>query len=468
MDYQAFLDREKALLISPAGYGKTFCLSECVKHAKGKSLILTHTHAGVASIKAKLREQNISSSKYSVETISSFAQKYVWAYYIGSDIPAQETNVKQYHTFLIQEGKRIFASRFVQSVLKASYSGVFVDEYQDCSKNQHEMILALCANIPLRVFADPLQAIFDFNEETVDFSSDFTEFEQFPTLSIPHRWNLVGQFNLGKALDAIRESLINGQDIDLTDYSSEIELLIVNKGDLYKPGSECREKLNQIRKESSLLIIHPDSASKHPRITFSKTFKDISMIESIDDPDFYKLASAIDQIGEEILEKNIRDLSYLLFTKTGLDSWFNANGFKNKQAHDDKEAIEVIKKTITDYRRKIDFKTIFEGIRELKGVSCIRPELARSLYKALEISDNRSCSVLSAMKEQRNNVRRNGRSISGKHIGTTLLTKGLEFETVVILEAHKYQSSKHLYVALTRCRKRLIVFSESKILSPFT
>ncbi|MFV1977526.1 MAG: hypothetical protein ACC651_17435 [Candidatus Scalindua sp.] len=43
-----------------------------------------------------------------------------------------------------------------------------------------------------------------------------------------------------------------------------------------------------------------------------------------------------------------------------------------------------------------------------------------------------------------------GRKIKGKCIGTTLLTKGLEFDTVAILNARKFDCPKNLYVALTR------------------
>ena len=51
MDYQAFVDSDKSLLVAPAGYGKTFTIVECLKHTTGKQLILTHTHAGIAAIK---------------------------------------------------------------------------------------------------------------------------------------------------------------------------------------------------------------------------------------------------------------------------------------------------------------------------------------------------------------------------------------------------------------------------------
>ncbi len=48
MDYAGFVSKAKSFIVAPAGYGKTYAIAECLKHTKGKQLILTHTHAGVA------------------------------------------------------------------------------------------------------------------------------------------------------------------------------------------------------------------------------------------------------------------------------------------------------------------------------------------------------------------------------------------------------------------------------------
>lgn len=50
--------------------------------------------------------------------------------------------------------------------------------------------------------------------------------------------------------------------------------------------------------------------------------------------------------------------------------------------------------------------------------------------------------------------------------GPMLSTKGLEFDTVVVLNAHRFNDKRHLYVALTRCCKQLIVISNNHILNP--
>lgn len=54
-----FLSEKNSLLIAPAGYGKTTFLAEALEYlcpiVPTPILVLTHTHAGVASIKKKVR-----------------------------------------------------------------------------------------------------------------------------------------------------------------------------------------------------------------------------------------------------------------------------------------------------------------------------------------------------------------------------------------------------------------------------
>ncbi|WP_179338763.1 DEAD/DEAH box helicase family protein [Winogradskyella ludwigii] len=84
-DVQNFVSKQKSLLIAPAGYGKTHTISESLKKTTGRQLILKHTHAGVSSIKEKLKKAQIASHNFNVETITSFAQKYVLSFYINKD-----------------------------------------------------------------------------------------------------------------------------------------------------------------------------------------------------------------------------------------------------------------------------------------------------------------------------------------------------------------------------------------------
>ena len=55
---KVFISRKESLLIAPAGCGKTYTIAECLRYTEGLHLILTHTHAGVASLKEKMDKGN--------------------------------------------------------------------------------------------------------------------------------------------------------------------------------------------------------------------------------------------------------------------------------------------------------------------------------------------------------------------------------------------------------------------------
>lgn len=54
-----------------------------------------------------------------------------------------------------------------------------------------------------------------------------------------------------------------------------------------------------------------------------------------------------------------------------------------------------------------------------------------------------------------------------KSIVTTLLTKGLEFDVVIVFNAQLFNDPNHFYVALTRCSKRLVIVSNTAIRHPY-
>ena len=96
-----------------------------------------------------------------------------------------------------------------------------------------------------------------------------------------------------------------------------------------------------------------------------------------------------------------------------------------------------------------------------------RSGLAQDLIKCVRQADLSNCTTREAMVAHKNAVRRKGRKVQGKCIGTTLLTKGLEFDTVVILDAHRINSPKHFYVAVSRCCKQLVIFADGNKFSPY-
>ena len=104
----------------------------------------------------------------------------------------------------------------IRRVMQASYSMVIVDEYQDCVAEQHGLILALHDCLPVCVFGDPLQNIFDFGHNvTVKWAKEVAA--TWPALDLPvNPWRWQGHHEeLGQWLIDIRPNLYNGTPIDL-------------------------------------------------------------------------------------------------------------------------------------------------------------------------------------------------------------------------------------------------------------
>lgn len=473
LNYEQFLEPQRAMVIAPAGYGKTFTIAECIRHTTGRQLILTHTHAGIASIKAKLQSAGISNSAYSVETITSFAQKYVLAF-CNDPIPEQ-SRTDEYYRFLISKASELFELGPVKRIISSSYDGLFVDEYQDCILSQHILVAALSQVLKTRILGDPLQGIFGFKEPLVDLEHpehmyDFLDNRE--TLETPWRWQLENANSvLGENLKIIRRQLIASQPVDIRNYSG-VEFHQVPEADLYDGRKDYHRLVSGILNvERNVLVIHPESKNIEPRIKFLQSFQNrLVLIESIDAKELYITSSKLDALDRNNPMPALIDILRELFMTSAINVWFGADRLRNKRTEGDIAAMAPVGLLIEKLRTDFSFGTIEEilkAVDKLPGVKCYRKNLLHSIGVALLNAEANGETVLASMQAHRNIVRRVGRSVEGKCLGTTLLTKGLEFETVVLINAHKFESREHLYVALTRASKRLVVFANNPIFEPY-
>lgn len=479
-EIEEFLSQGKSMIIAPAGYGKTHSITECLRLFNGnkRCLILTHTHAGVASIKEKMIKEGINPSKYIVDTICSFALEYTNAFVVEKQLIPDAENGVAYFNFAIEKATKLVQSNPVKAIIKCKYDHLVVDEYQDCTQSQHQLIVTISNIIPTHILGDPLQGIFEFRDSIlVNMESQeemFGFIQNMQELNIPWRWSNYGSLSLGSALESIRRLLIIKQPINLNDYVASIELLIEPENNYTVSGSAYKQviwrEINDVSTKS-LLLIHPVSTSVEPRIKFLQQFNALRLIESIDDKNFYKFAKYFDsQVGEDLI-KRIIDFSHLIFSKTVVDNWFNDNGkLKNKRLESDRviqASLQIVISKLLSLKSLEDIACLLKKINILPDNKCYRKDLLNDTIKALSYAHIEGLSTYEAMTRSRDFVRRQGRRIAGRCIGTTLLTKGLEFDVVIVLNAHKFESPKHLYVALTRACKKLIVISQNPILNPY-
>lgn len=98
--------------------------------------------------------------------------------------------------------------------------------------------------------------------------------------------------------------------------------------------------------------------------------------------------------------------------------------------------------------------------REIK-LSVQRVELLADIKSAILSSETSGKTVRQEIERRRDLARVQGRRLYGKVIGTTLLTKGLEADTVLLIKPSELfrndNGLMHLYVALTRAVNRVIL-----------
>lgn len=494
MDYSAFLQDDKTFILSPAGHGKTHSIVECLKHCSGSNLILTHTHAGVASIKKKLKASG-GYKDITIDTIASFAQRYVLSYVGESSLPKQDD--KNYHDVVIEKSCEIFKSKFLTEIIYVSYSRIFIDEYQDCTLKQHDLIMRLSEITPVHIFGDPLQGIFDgLSGGTVRIPEDLISngFVQSGFLEVPYRWykddnNAV----LGDYVLWLRHSLRNGIGIDFS-YGekciSGFHYLKTKSADLYDPKSSYRKYLKRLVTSDSLgsvLIIYPEYFEYHngakrkrggidERAKFKATIdygNELYLLESIDEKKFYSVAKKLDGLIDKVsgarnkIKKVKVECIDTFFNKNSVNEYFNETGLKKKKDLL-KESLsldlDILIQGFINNPSSYGLFEILENVTSCMNFKLKRPSLYFGIVAALKDSSVDGISIYEAIKNQRNRLRRVGRTVDGKVLATTLLTKGLEFDTVAIVDAHKFTCPKNFYVAISRCCKKLVVFSESEYL----
>jgi DNA helicase-2/ATP-dependent DNA helicase PcrA len=473
VDIQHFLDAERSMIIAPAGYGKTHTIIDCLDtyHGDKKILVLTHTHAGIASIREKLAAKKIPTSRYHIETICSFALLYVQTFIPKEQIPNEE-DTKALFQYAIEKAIKLFRAKPIQQVLYATYNHLIVDEYQDCSVDQHQMILQLAMVLNTHLLGDPLQGIFDFNDNPINFKDDsFNDFNRnLQKLETPWRWINANRQDLGQQLAAIRTAIETKQDIVWADYPA-IEFIKVENEQAILNSDELRRyiysTINDVNSQS-LVLIHPDAAVKETRVNIVKNFRGLRMIEAIDDNDFYKTCEIFDNKSGHDLTKEIVAFILDSFTTTEVKKWFNNDGcLKDKRKDKDIVKRGIIANAISTLESGKTYTNILNLINTIEkeiGCRAIRTEYISIIKSVLRKAETQHITLIQALSENRNIARRIGRKVEGRYVGTTLLTKGLEFDTVIVLHAHKFDY-KNLYVALTRCCKRLIVISQKEVFS---
>ncbi|MXN29481.1 UvrD-helicase domain-containing protein [Delftia sp. CH05] len=460
----------KGYVIAPAGYGKTHLIAMAVKAATKRQLILTHTFAGVNSIKTKMAALGVPASKYQIDTIASWSLRLCLAYPKTSGWKAEHPTSKQWNK-LYECCSGLLAKQFVRRVVAATYAGVYVDEYQDCSDLQHTLVCVLAEFMPCRILGDPMQAIFDFGGEEgkpVDWTvSVYPSFTCLGQLNIPWRWNTAGDPNLGAWLKKARETLEQGQKIDLSDDLPACVILNHTTPELLA-SKQYSSLMRLLGHQESVIALHGgDQQSKNKTHLLARTtggnFSSIEEVEGKDLHLFIKKLVAAKTIQQGFLLA--LDFSKMCFT--GVGKALTAGTQKGEVAKQSKATkYPLVLHAANAYLNgptSAHLRDFFLALKANPETSPYRRDLLYRFLNVLKIHiDGVEADLTEAANKYQRDMRYTGRPITHpKLIGTTLLVKGLEYDHVVILDADAL-GAKDLYVAMTRGSKSLTIIGSTR------
>jgi len=463
-------------VVAPAGYGKTHLIAESTARSMGRQLILTHTYAGVNALRRKMRTLGVSDRLYRIDTIASWVLRLSLSYSGTSGWNEERPANNARWNALYEACSGLLDHAFIRRIVRASYDGLYVDEYQDCSIAQHGIVLKLARDLPSRVLGDPLQGIFDFEgQNPVDWARDVEgNFERLGVLDVPHRWIQAGAGDLGAWLQDVRAGIEQGQPIDLNvGRPASVTFKPANADPqalIRLQGNACR--FFRCESDHSVIAIHKGSQeykAKCHKLSQSLGGR-FSSIEEVEGKALFSFIRKLERARTDAarLKEVIAFAKQCMTAVTqNLPAATRRGEYMNIRANT--RNVEAAR-WANAYLASPDSSAIIGFLLALKQTSDVNVVRADLFYRALGVLNKAvlypELSLAEAADRYHGEFRHKGRPVGRRRlIGTTLLVKGLEFDHAIVLDATSL-SKKELYVALTRGARSLTIVSTNPVLNP--
>jgi hypothetical protein len=463
---------DRGLVTAPAGCGKTHLIADALQTSKliKPVLVLTHTNAGVAALRARLTQLGVAPQTYKLYTIDGWAIRLIATFPWRSGHDPEILELRNRHVDyprIRQAASRLLESGEVADVIVSSYERVIVDEYQDCSRRQHAIVRTMTHIVPGCVLGDPMQSIFDFGADRLaNWEEEVcASFPPAGQLKTPWRWINTATRPLGEWLLEVRELLIQQKPIDLQGAPEQVQWVRLDGTRDDDARRMNAANIQPVDVGDRVLVIAESKSPPNQRRLASITPGAI-MVEAVDLADFVSFArewapdkpnglrSLVGFAQEVMTGLNIPDLRQrvLLARQGTLSARFST--------------LESAVVSFIDRPSYDAAADVLERMEGENGVRCHRPTVLRALIRALREADvAQGKSFYEAAIRERENNRALGRPLPNRGVGSTLLLKGLESEIAVLLNPEQ-MNAKNLYVAMTRGSKQLVICSVGPILNP--
>lgn len=459
----------RGVVVASAGHGKTELLSRFVAHEEaGRQLVLTHTHAGVAAITDRLRELDVPKTKFRVDTIAGWCLRLALAYPLVSGVDQEPADDSAWDD-IYSGALKVCQAALGALIVRSSYAGVVVDEYQDCSAGQHAVVLALDNLLPCRTVGDPLQGVFKFRGDGIPWSTVESDFGALPPLlETPWRWRKSGaNDDIGEWLVSVRDQL-NGSNQLVIAEEAPVEWVEHDTGNYADAWSKVHRGLTWPPYESGVWI------TRWPRtcVAIAKRLGGKwPVVERFDPPGLRELAHTLSAASGAAAVKPLVDFLAERMTGIGPDLKTIVDaltaGRSIGRIRNFREHAELLAAVASDPTPKHALAWL-EAVLAHRGSKWFlyRRDSVYQLRDALRhIQEGDFAELPASVSAVITRARYRGRRPYPRSIGTPLLVKGLEFDHAVVLWEPDGFDAEGAYVALSRASKSVTVVSPSRTLT---
>lgn len=445
---QDLLGVERGAIVAPAGHGKTELIAKIAALGQ-RTLVLTHTNAGIQAIRARLKRLRIPRSAVVVDTIAGWCLRYAHAFPGVADPPADMPLGAQWDDVHrgVTSALNIPA---IRRVVEASYDRILIDEYQDCNGHQHELAVALSGIAPTMVFGDPMQGIFEFAGATLSWEREvYPAFPLLAEMGVPYRWRDKNPA-LGDWVADARSRLIRGDPVEF-----DVGPVAYRHADgAFDMGALFQSVEGR---EGTIAAIHCGKGVCYRLAAAARG--GFQAIEETAAKTLTEFAGRWDTSPtQELRRATLRWLFGETFSMRKLDEGESPSAEETALL----EAVKVAMAALAVDGPKAALEVLLLT-RKLPRCHLHRQELIRDVERAIsELAAGRCATMLEAAKRVRDRAGIVGRRLPKRTVSTPLLLKGLEFDHVVVPDAQHFASEKNaqaklFYVAISRPSESLTI-----------
>lgn len=455
---------------APAGCGKTQLIADTLAAHTGSKpiLVLTHTNAGVAALRARMARAAIPSSAYRISTIDGFAMRLAGRFPLRSGLPAQTlelANPGRDYPAIREAAANLLQAGHINAPLRATYARLLVDEYQDCNAVQHRLVACAAQTLPTCVLGDPMQAIFGFGGNRLVYWPVDVE-AQFPSIGMlqtPWRWRLAGTEELGQWLLNARALLQAGQPVDLQGAPAEVkwvQLAPATAEEQRRTAARTRGPNVQDR-----VLVIGDAMNVNGRYQLTSQTPGATVVERVDLVELIQFTRAFDPAGANPL-RQVVEFAAGLMTGVGAAALLErVRVLQHGRPRNPPTPIEAAALAFAQGPSVAGASRLLQAFAQQPGAHVYRPEVLRCCQTAMQVAARGTRTLYAAALQARERQRHMSRPVSRRAVGSTLLLKGLEADVAVVLEPQT-MTAAHLYVALTRGARQVVVCSPTSVLTP--